>query len=304
MEIKSLSNTNFDAIFKAFNKAFSDYEIQLNYEQLQAMLKRRGFDSALSFAAFEDNEIVSFLLNGVGNYNGTLTAYDTGTGTLPDYRGQGLATKIFEYSVPYLKEANIKQYLLEVLQHNENAVSIYKKAGFEVVREFHYFTQKNNEIKKINFKPSHSELVSESPIIHEEMLKQVQHDIFLIKEINIEKYDFVSDFWDFHPSWQNCLESIKRVKDNFISIGIFIDEKLVGYCVFEPTSGDITQIAVDKQNRRKGIASLLLQEIIKLNKNDNIKVVNTDILCDSITNFLQSKNITPKGKQFEMIKIL
>ncbi len=139
MEIKSLSKINFDTIFQAFSQAFADYEIQLDKEQLQIMLKRRGFDPDISFAAFDRNEIAAFTLNGTGYFNGILTAYDTGTGTLKNYRGKGLATKIFEYSIPYLRERNIEQYLLEVLQHNTKAISVYKNIGFEVTREFNYF---------------------------------------------------------------------------------------------------------------------------------------------------------------------
>lgn len=234
MEIKSLGKTDFDTIFKAFNQAFADYEVQLDKVQLQTMLKRRGFNPDLSFAAFDGNEMVAFTLNGIGNFHGIPTAYDTGTGTLKDYRGKGLATKIFEYSIPYLKEAGIKQYLLEVLQHNTKAVSVYRKLGFEVTREFNYFMQKNNEINSEIKK-------SDAP--------------YSIKQIDIEKFDSIPDFWDFHPSWQNSFESIKRATKDVVSLGVFTEKKLIAYCVVEPTSGDITQIAVDKQARRKGIAT-------------------------------------------------
>jgi len=281
MEIKSLSNTDFSTLYKASNQAFADYEIQLNDVQLQAMLKRRGFIPDLSFAAFEGNEIVSFTFNGIGTFNGISTAYDTGTGTLKEYRGKGLATKIFEYSIPYLKEENIEQYLLEVLQHNTKAVSVYKKIGFETTREFYYFTQKNEEVN-LETKTATALLCS-------------------IKPIDIEQYNSISDFWDFHPSWQNSLASIKRVRENFICLGAFIGQNLAGYCVFDPVSGDVTQLAVDRQYRRRGIASLLFQKIVKLNENEAIKVINTDISHHSITEFLKAKNITPKGKQFEMI---
>jgi ribosomal protein S18 acetylase RimI-like enzyme len=138
-EIKSLEKTDIGAIYKAFNQAFADYEIQITEEQFNVMIKRRGFNPELSFAAFIGNEIVSFTLNGTGIFNGILTAYDTGTGTIKEYSGKGLATKVFEYSIPYLRDANIKQYLLEVLQHNTRAVSVYKNLGFEVTREFYYF---------------------------------------------------------------------------------------------------------------------------------------------------------------------
>ena len=87
-----------------------------------------------------------------------------------------------------------------------------------------------------------------------------------------------------------------------MSLGAFIENKLAGYCVFEPVSGDITQIAVDKQYRREGIASLLLREMTGLNKNQAVKIINTDISCSSITAFLKSKNIEITGMQYEMIR--
>ena len=283
MEIKSLEKTDFETITKACIQAFADYEIQLDTEELKTMWKRRGFCPDLSFAAFEGDDIVAYTLNGIGNFNGVKMAYDTGTGTLKAYRGQGLATKIFEYSIPHLKAANINHYLLEVLQHNTKAVSVYRKIGFEATREFNYFRWKNedlkNEVKKIEIPCS-------------------------IAEIEIEKHASVSDFWDFYPSWQNSFESIRRTHEDFISLGVFLEDKLVGYCVFEPVSGDITQIAVNKAYRRKGIASLLLHEMGKLNKNENMKLVNTDISCSSIVEFLKAKNIEISGKQFEMIKEL
>ena len=279
MKIKSLSNSDYKAIYNAFSQAFADYEVQQNSEQLQTVLKRRGFNPDLSFAAFEENEIVAFTLNGIGSFNGIPTAYDTGTGTLKAFRGKGLATQIFEHSIPYLKEAGIQQYLLEVLQHNTKAVSVYRNLGFETTREFNYFVQKNETVN--------CEIKTDIP--------------YSIEKIDIEKYDFISDFWDFHPSWQNSFESIRRTAKDFITFGVSIENKLVGYCVFEPVSGDVTQIAVDKQHRRKGVGTLLLHECLKLNKNDAIKIVNTDILCDSITEFLKVKSIEIKGKQFEMI---
>lgn len=281
MEIKSLGNTDFDVVFEAFSRAFADYEMQLNKVQLQSMFQRRGFDADLSFAAFDGGKVVAFTCNGIGNFEGIPTVYDTGTGTLRNYRGQGLATRIFEYSLPYLKEKGFKQYLLEVLQHNTKAVSVYRNLGFVVTREFYYFNQKNdlvrNEIKSVG-------------------------EPYVIRTINIQEHSEIPVFWDFYPSWQNSFESIYRASGDFTSYGVFVDDKLAGYCVFEPTSGDITQLAVDKKYRRKGFGSLLLQKMLTVNKYESVKAVNTDVNCDSIKGFLEAKNIVMKGKQFEMIK--
>lgn len=279
--LKSLEKTDFNSLFKAFNEAFIDYEIQITAEELRALLKRRGFVPELSFGAFEDDRLVAFTFNGIGFYNDLKTAYDTGTGTIKEFRGRGIATEIFNYSIPFLKEAGISQYLLEVLQHNTKAVSVYRKLGFEVSREFNYFTQVNQEIK-----------IPES----------LASGDFIFREIGPDSKELFMQFWDYLPSWQNSFEAINRCRENFKITGAFSKNKLVGYCIFEPVSGDITQISVHKDYRRKGIGSILLKNALGDNRNNIIKVINCDITCDSLTEFLAAAGILLKGKQFEMIR--
>lgn len=281
--IKSLDSLSFESLFLAFNRAFSDYEIQINREELSVMLSRRGFVPSLSFGLFENDNLISFTLNGIGEFNGEKTAYDTGTGTLKDFRGKGLASKIFQYSIPFLKEAGISQYLLEVLQHNTGAVSVYKKLGFTVSREFNYFTQLYSSVK-----------VPQKNIALE----------YSIGEISLERRSEFAHFCDFVPSWQNGFEAILRRDKDFNVLGAFKGREIVGYCIFEPVSGDVTQIAVDRNHRRKGIASVLLSEALKSNRHNSVKVINTEISCESLTLFLNSCGIPLKGKQFEMIKKL
>lgn len=283
MEIKSLSHTNPDELFEAFEQAFANYEVQLNKVEHLTMLKRRSFDPKASFGAFDENKIVSFTCNGIGNFYGIPTAYDTGTGTLKDYQGRGLATQVFETSIPHLKELGIEEYLLEVLQHNTGALSVYRKLGFEVTREFYYFKQKNEQVNSV--------------------VKTLDCS-YSLKPIKIGEHNSMPNFWDFKPSWQNSFEAINNTLKDFICLGVFSESKLVGYGIFEPMSGDVTQIAVDKKYRRMGIGSLLFQRMLESNKHSSIKIINTDIDCNSITAFLMSKNIEPAGKQFEMIKKL
>jgi ribosomal protein S18 acetylase RimI-like enzyme len=280
--IKSLKKIDFEIIYDAFAKAFADYEVlPLSSDQILQMVTRRGFDSELSFGAFDENELVSFTLNGVGNWNGKRTAYDTGTGTIKEYRGKGLAKKIFQDSVPVLKENGISQYLLEVLQHNDKAVNLYRNQGFEVIREFEYFTANKKDLKFTG--------------------KKLQND-YQIREIGIPDSNLVYDFWDFEPSWQNSFDSINRTSQNFKAIGAFNDTKLVGYGISELNSGDITQLAVHIEYRRKGVGTILLKQLIDIILGESIKIINTEKDCTSIKSFLKSINIKPAGSQFEMIK--
>ena len=281
--IKSFKGISFNALFEAFNEAFLDYEVQLNKIELQSMLHRRGFVPELSFGAFKEDKIIAFTLNGIGFFNGVKTAYDTGTGTLKEYRGQGLASKIFSHSIPFLKDAGVSQYLLEVLQHNAKAVSIYKKLGFEVSREFNYFLRNNGNMK---------------------FCSKIANPAYKVKRMDLSQAESLSEFCDFNPSWQNSFESIFRKTDDFKVIGMFNDHKPLGYCILEPSSGDIIQIAVDRKYRRKGIGTQLIKEILKYNLHDSVKIINTEADCESITGFLQSNSIPMCGKQFEMIKQL
>lgn len=56
--------------------------------------------------------------------------------------------------------------------------------------------------------------------------------------------------------------------EDFICLGVFSDEKLLGYEVFESTFGDVTQMDVDKEYCRRGIGSLLSQKMIESNEYD------------------------------------
>jgi len=281
--IKSLKEISFDKTFEAFSEAFIDYDVQVNKVELQSMLHRRGFVPELSFGAFKDDKLIAFTFNGIGSFNGIKTAYDTGTGTIKEYRGQGYASKIFLHSLPFLKDAGVSQYLLEVLQHNTKAVSIYKKLGFEVSRDFNYFLEKKENISSCS---------------------KITNPAYQIKQINLSQTELLSNFWDFNPSWQNSFEAISRKPEDFKMIGVFNGQKLLGYCILEPNSGDITQIAVDKSYRRGGIGTLLIKEILKFNLHNSVKIVNTEADCESITGFLESNLIPLGGKQFEMIKQL
>ncbi|HOZ15316.1 MAG TPA: GNAT family N-acetyltransferase [Tenuifilaceae bacterium] len=283
MEIKSLANIHFDVLFESFAKAFADYEIQPDMAELQKMLHRRGFVPGLSFGAFDNGNLVSFTFNGIGNFNGIKTAYDTGTGTLKDYRAQGLASKVFNESIPFLVDAGVEQYLLEVLQHNTSAVSVYRKQGFEVTREFNYFVQQMQDI------------TPNSKSIHKD---------YSICEVKLSDLTDISNWWDFNPSWQNSFEAINRKPEDFLIVGVKKGSALVGYGILEPSSGDITQIAVDKNHRRKGVASAILKELLKRNSCTSVKLINADISCVAITKLLEENGILLKGKQFEMIRKL
>ena len=279
MEIRSLENIGFDTLFNAFERAFADYEIRFEKEEVRRMLTRRGYVPRLSFGAFDNGAIIAFTLNGIGMFNGVSTAYDTGTGTVKEYRGQGIAGKIFNHSLPYLKEAGIRQYLLEVLQDNTKAISVYSRMQFKATRQFDCYRQTIDKVSR------HMSVDDEC----------------IIKPVGMDFIRQAQSFCDFIPSWQNSMESIERGKSGLKYLGATIGRAAVGCCVFDPATGDITQIAVRKDYRRRGIGTRLFQEAVRGMETDFVKVLNVSADNHEMPSFLKNVNVDLASRQFEML---
>lgn len=256
ISIKTLHNTSFEQIFKAFKNAFSDYvePFDLTFDQLKYMTERRGCDLNLSFGAFNGEDLVGLTLNGIGKWNGKLTAYDTGTGIIKEFRKQGIATKMFNESLPVLRENKIDQYLLEVIKSNIAAVELYKKAGFKVTREFDYFSDESSKYKGRKY---------ELP------------DGYEIREINNQDWKTFKSFWDFQPSWQNSIDSLTNKIEHLNILGAYNNKQLIGYGIIEKHTGDIPQLAIATEHRRKGIATCLFYKLASLIFNTEIRIINT-----------------------------
>lgn len=279
-EIRSLENYSREELYAAHIRAFKNYPFQWNFEALMKTMDRRGFNPALSFGAFYEGQLVSFTFNGTGLFNEVKSVYDTGTGTVEEHRGKGLASKIFEFSIPFFKAENYKQYILEVLSENEKAFSVYKKQGFEIVRELDCFRIGSDDWTFNSGKSNQDVLVS---------------------EISYTELSGLMHMTDFPLSWQNSLESIGRQAQSFVCLGAFSDGRCVGFGVCEPSTGDITVLAVDQDFRRRGIGSRLLFEMKQLNQSDIIKVVNIDNRQSGILHFLEACRLPKIVMQYEMV---
>ena len=97
-EIRPLNTITINELYTAWEDAFGEYIVQISKAELEQMLHRRSYDAALSFGYFDDGRLVSFILNGIGEFRGQKTAYDTGTGTVKSHRKKGLASALFNES--------------------------------------------------------------------------------------------------------------------------------------------------------------------------------------------------------------
>lgn len=286
---KTLENTNIRMLHQTFVNAFSDYQVKIDlpFWKFQQMLQRRGYVSYLSIGTFKNEELVGFVLNGIRNWRGKPTVYDIGTGVIGEYRKQRITSTMLLNIRELLKEKKVEQYLLEAIQSNTSAINLYKKQGFEVIRNFACF-----ELEKNKHKHKHKP----KPMTN----YKVEH----VNKISSADWEQIMEFWDFIPSWQNSIDSINAASDTFIYSVVCKDDTIIGYGIINKKTGDIPQVAVNKDYRYQGIARSIVTDLLKNTESRTIEVLNVDYESKSMEKFLLALGFENTIGQYEMISKL
>jgi ribosomal protein S18 acetylase RimI-like enzyme len=274
VEIKSLHNTEINELVTVFNQSFSDYIVpfKITKEQLINKIKSDNIKLEFSVGAFENNQLIGFILLGFDFINGNKVAYNAGTGVIPEKRGNKLTLKLQEHIIPKLKEQNVTNVKLEVITENQIAFKTYKKMGFEIIRELNCY---KGQIK--------SEIDSK----------------FKILPLKNYDWELLKSFWDWDPTWQNSINSAENINDLNIAVGAFDSNLLIGYLIYNPNSNRIQQFAVKKEHRNQGIGKQLFQYISKENKKE-FSIINIETNSINTNNFLLNLGLVVYIKQYEM----
>ena len=105
-------------------------------------------------------------------------------------------------------------------------------------------------------------------------------------------------WWDVLPSWQNTTASIARAKHPHVTLG---NED--GYVIVFPNTGDVPQLAVRKEGRRRGLGTRLLQAAAGV-AGKPLRIMNVDEKDQGIAAFLERVGATKFVRQLEMIRPL
>jgi len=283
IQFRFLSPDQIPEIHTAFVEAFSDYSVDVSYMTRQVIEKRvvkNGIDFGLSVGAFDQEKMVGFTLVGLDNFKGFLSAFDIMTGIIKEYRGMGIAGKMFEFILPELREKGVKQFYLEVIRENDRAVKAYEKVGFGITRKLDCYETARDQLKT-RFRPPNG---------------------YSIKPIIRQYLKIYAELIDWHPSWENSVNGIARIPDEVLMYGAFLGEKPVGMIIYYPSINWILGIAVMKSHRRKGIGESLVKHLVEqpLFKNDIIKIMNIDSKDTGFSSFLKKAGFEESVGQFEM----
>ncbi|MCD2260571.1 GNAT family N-acetyltransferase [Psychroserpens luteolus] len=275
MKIKTLNGITNEQLVDVFNLSFSDYSIpfHLTLEQLESKLYADHIDLNISVGAFDNDQLVGFMLHGIQTINEKKIVYNGGTGVIPTKRGHGLTTKMYEFINPILTQQHIDKVVLEVISNNIQAIKSYKRACFKKKRTLHCYKGYLNSSKCSN--------------------------TLVIKELSEYNWDLMQSFWDIRPTWQNASHVLNKLKEKNHLIGAFIGDTLVGYLVYNANSKRLQQISVRKDFRRQKVGTALINYIIE-RFGSTLSIINVDERSTSTNAFLHAIGLKHFLSQLEM----
>lgn len=230
MDIRLLTDEDFDPLYHAFRIAFSNNEVAFRPsvdEFSHRINKKLLIDRDISVGSYDGNEMTGFILHSSGVYQGIPTAYNGGTGVLPGFRNQRTAEQMYEYLIPLIQQKFLARILLEVIETNKNAIALYEKIGFTFKRRFKCYKM--------------AEAFESSSEVN-------------VVEGSIADVNFTYN--DFEPSFIDSSDHLKKGEEKVLLSKK--DQETTGYLIFQPHLGRISQLAVDRIHRQAGIGEALL----------------------------------------------
>lgn len=271
MELKNLGQTGIAPIVDCLVKAFEGYFVKMPNDVTfwNDRFRIARVDLNLSFGAFDQGKLVAFVIHGIDYHDNKKTAFNTGTGVLEAYRGQGLVDQIYQFAFPILHENVIEKCMLEVIDENHRAIKVYERIGFKKDRFLNCFSGQ---------------------------IKEVKHPISFEKINSNTLKEFASKYQKFY-SWDNSLKAILKAPEMFSAF--LVKEKngpiILGYLVVNLRNKAFIQIESFDDQGWKAIleGTIDLFPYFKINNVDSNRHCLKDALNDlGIQNHINQYEMT------------
>ena len=265
-QFRALDNVSLEDLAGCFNAAFSDYEqpIRFTADSLKYYLTASAVDLTLSFGAFCGQQPVGFILNSSGIYHGQSVVFDAGTGVVPEHRGKKVFSELFEYTAARLRQRGVEKYYLEVLQGNDHAISIYRKKGFSVLREY-------SVLLGSGAKSGWDSRVAAVP--YEEFVP-------FVTAVSVE------------PSFEHTTHNVDQNPQLYEVL--YLDNR--AYCIYAKRNGEIIQMHYNQLDALRDVMSALVERYPRA------MAKNVDFRYGDVLQMLTEAGFKEITRQFEMVR--
>ncbi|WCO02008.1 GNAT family N-acetyltransferase [Psychroserpens ponticola] len=267
MIVRHLGHTDFNTIMECFLSAFENYFVKMptDYNYYRQCWKVAKVNFNLSYGMFDNGKLVGFIINAIDERHGEYIAFNTGTGVIPEYRGQKIVKSIYAHAIPGLIQNGITKCTLEVITENHKAIKSYESIGFKICKTYNCFAGELSVDKR---------------------------------QVNVEKIPFEKVLWEQIPnqdmySWDFHYTSLKHGKSRFYYV--YNNTKLESFFAINP-DGTINQFEVF--NTKIGNWERLLYAIQSIL--EKVRIINLDDRLESKRIAIENAGLKNTVNQYEM----
>ncbi|MVO98476.1 GNAT family N-acetyltransferase [Paenibacillus lutrae] len=130
--LKRLRDCSVHQAVEVWNEGFGDYYIpmKLSPDAYLSRFVNEGLSADHSLIAYEGDEPIGFLLNGIRKAGDQLVSWNGGTAVIPAYRGQGVGRQLLEASLDIYRQENVSVSTIEAFGVNTGAIRLYESLGY------------------------------------------------------------------------------------------------------------------------------------------------------------------------------
>ena len=132
---RKVTELSLNEIVELWNRGFEGYFVPISMS-VDAFISRAGSQELSlehSWVACVDDVPASLVLNGLRSSQGVKTAWNGGTCTRPEFRGQGVGKALMEHNLEYYREQGVQVATLEAFAQNVQAIKLYESVGYEFI---------------------------------------------------------------------------------------------------------------------------------------------------------------------------
>jgi ribosomal protein S18 acetylase RimI-like enzyme len=220
-------------LYEAFIQVYADYPVKFNPtpEGFRIRLSKLNLDKYFTATYMSQEKIAGFILYTINDYQSKKTAYNGGTGVLPQFRGKGVIDYLFDKSLDKLRNAGAQRILLEVIDSNAYAIKLYERLEFEYTRTLKSYKKKKASVTSI-------------PKILLKKSRELKSEYRMFK--------------DFETSFLDSDHQLPFNLTNELIVEAYVQNELAGYIIYQPHAGRISQLAVGVNHRGKKLATALI----------------------------------------------
>lgn len=273
MEIQNLASTDLETIIGCLSQSFADYFVPMSSDiaYWRNRLNISRINLQYSYGCFDEGQLAGFMLIAIDQYEGSMTAYNGGTGVLPAYRGKKIVDQLYAFAIPEFKSQGVERCTLEVIAQNERAIRVYNRIGFEKTKFLRCFK-------------GTLQLTNEEMNLRETGLDEICHHEFQDNQL---------------PAWDHTIESLRRAGSMYKVFAVYnrADEK-IGFFVINPENGYIPQAGLFPANSSEDNWNQLMKSIGNISA--SIKMNNVDDRREELISTLERHGLENFINQYEM----